>query len=224
MKILYLIFIFISILFLGCSSTYRLSDFSSKDKFYEDFNSFAKDKSVKVTFINDSSFNINNRTEIKNDSLYSIEEDNLILTKLINSSEIKEMSYNKFRTSAFILMKNDEKYDAHYIEFHNDSVYFSYDKRIIKINKIAAIDKIKNISYKNHWLGIPVPFFVGFVGGTLLGALIVSNISIDKTNTDLVYIFFVTPVIGSIIGGIWGWIDGITYTYEFSVKSDYISK
>jgi hypothetical protein len=204
-----------SILLIGCSSTYRVSDFSSKDKFYEDFNKFAENKSVKVTLMNDSSFNVNS-AKIRDDSIYSIENENIVITKEIDTSEIKELSYNKFQTYAYILFKDGNSYEAHNIEFHNDSIYFSYDRNIIMSNNISSINKIKDISYKNHWLGIPIPSILGLICDTLAGVIIINSITIDKQDPDAIYIVFVAPVIGTIIGGVWGWIDGYTYTYEFS--------
>ena len=106
MKILYLLSISIFLLFIGCSSTYRVSDFSSTYSFYNDFNNFAKNKMVKVTLTNDSSFTINNYVKIENDSLYSIEETNITLNKKIDTSDQKEIDYNKFGTYAVILLKD----------------------------------------------------------------------------------------------------------------------
>ena len=75
MKIFYLITAVFLLSLIGCSSTYKVSDFSSKDKFYEDFNNLARNKSVKVTLLNDSSFSINSGAAIQNDSLYSLREE-----------------------------------------------------------------------------------------------------------------------------------------------------
>ena len=69
MKIFYLIATIFLLTLTGCSSTYKVSDFSSKDKFYEDFNNFTNKKTLKVTLNNDSSFIINKGAMISNDSL-----------------------------------------------------------------------------------------------------------------------------------------------------------
>ena len=67
----YLIVVFISLVILGCSSTYTIKDFSSKEKFYDDFNNFAKDKNVEVQFVNDSSLTIGNGAIIIRDTWLS---------------------------------------------------------------------------------------------------------------------------------------------------------
>ena len=55
MRILILIPIFM-IFLIGCSSTYKISDFSSPEKFYKDFNKSADGKILKITLHDDSSF------------------------------------------------------------------------------------------------------------------------------------------------------------------------
>jgi len=185
MKILYLISISIFLLFIGCSSTYRVSDFSSMYNFYDDFNNFAKNKTVKVTLTNDSSFNINDSAKIENDSLYSIEENNITLNKKIDTSEQKEIDYNKFGTYAVILLKDGNTYQAHDIEVRHDSIYFSYEKKISIINNISPLNKIKNISYKNHWLGIPFGFLYGEILGIGIGGWVSYTEARNMSNADL---------------------------------------
>jgi len=217
LKYKYSIAAILSALFIGCSSTYRISDFLSKDKFYEDFNKFAENKSVKVTLMNDSTFNINS-AKIQDDSIYSIENENIVITKEIDTSEIKELSYNKFQIYAYILFKDGNSYEAHNVEFHNDSIYFSYDTNIIMSNNISSLNKIKDISYKNHWLGLPIGTILGSVIG-LGSAILYGNVNPLPANSQSeegFYIFFGAPVIGFIAGGIWGWIEGWDYVYEFS--------
>ena len=51
----------------GCSSTYRVSDFSSKEKFYESINKAAKGKVVNITLKNGSLINAFN-VKMSNDS------------------------------------------------------------------------------------------------------------------------------------------------------------
>jgi hypothetical protein len=222
MKEINFLIILFCLLFSGCSSTYRISDFSSNDKFYEDFNHFAQNKSVKVTLLNDSSFSINDGAKIQNDSLYAIEKDNIMLIKEIDTAEIKELSYNKFQTYALIFLKDGESYQAHDIEFHKDSIHFFYDNKIIKTINISSINKIKNISYKNHWIGIPF----GFLGGIIIGALAGRSglIQVPETEgnaptiTDNNYVggIYFGMLAGAIAGSVVGWVLGWNFTYEFS--------
>ena len=163
MKIYCLTGLIVSLFFIGCSSTYKVSDFSSKDKFYENFNKFADNKNMKVTLTNDSSFIAEGNTKVSNDTL--------IITMNV---------------------KND-------------------------IYKSLPLIKIREISYKNHWLGIPFGFLDGLVIGTGLG-IIVSKSQSDQTgkNTDLVSPIIIGATGGSIIGIIVGWFVGWNYTYQFN--------
>ena len=71
MKNIYGLFFLLALLLMGCSSTYTIKDFPSKERFYEDFNKFAQNKDVEITLINDSSFTINDGTVLENDTLIS---------------------------------------------------------------------------------------------------------------------------------------------------------
>lgn len=92
-------FITIFVLLLtGCSSTYRLSDFSSKEKFYSDLNKFVVDKDMEITLTGDSSFYSRGIAGIRNDTLFfqaDITKSNLGNNyKAIPINKIKTISYN----------------------------------------------------------------------------------------------------------------------------------
>jgi hypothetical protein len=90
MKIYYLIFAVVSLLFIGCSSTYTIKSFSSKEKFYEDFNKSASGKTLTVVLTNDSTFVIGRGARVSNDSLFT-NIDNPISTMPLKN--IKRISY-----------------------------------------------------------------------------------------------------------------------------------
>jgi hypothetical protein len=69
MKVIYLIGIVFILFLIGCSSTYKVSDFPSKEKFYDDFNKSINNKTAKVILYNDSSFSITGNIKIASDSL-----------------------------------------------------------------------------------------------------------------------------------------------------------
>jgi hypothetical protein len=222
MKIFDLLILLLSLLIIGCSSTYKISNFPSKDKFYEDFNKFAKDKSVKVTLVNDSSFYVENGAQIKNDTIYSFGQEIITRNKKIPSSDTVEINYtDSIPNSAEIILKDGEKYQANQIEFNGNSIYFSYEDRISSTNKISSLNKLKCISYRNHWLGIPF----GFLGGALLGIGIGGVISsydaqhmgnVDMKNQAYLITLYYGTALGPILGSIVGWIIGWNYTYEFN--------
>jgi hypothetical protein len=64
MKIFYLYISVFSLFLIGCSSTYKVSDFSSRYKFYDNFNESANDKTLKVILRNDSSFTAESGAQI----------------------------------------------------------------------------------------------------------------------------------------------------------------
>jgi hypothetical protein len=218
MKIFDLLILLLSLLVIGCSTTYRVSDFASRDKFYDDFNKFVRDKSVKVTLVNDSSFYVENGAQIKNDTIYSFGQEIIIRNKKIPSSDTVEINYtNSNPMSAEILLKNGNKYQANQIKFIADSIYFSYNDKIGTINKISSLDKLKCISYRNHWLGIPFGFLDGLVIGTGAGIIYSKSMS-DQAgkDTDLLAPIIIGTTFGPIVGSVFGWIIGWSYTYEFN--------
>ena len=222
MKIFYLIATIFLLTFIGCSSTYKVSDFSSKDKFYEDFNNFARNKSVKVTLLNDSSFSINGGAAMQNDSLYSLGEVTNTRDKRLALSDTKEINYssNNYK-SATILLKNGEKYQAEQIQIISDSIDFAYTREVFIPNDITSVNKLKEISYKNHWLGIIPGFFAGIPLGIILGVSHVIPTYATEGNPpqstyDETGAFVIGIPLGIIIGSVIGWVSGWDYTYQFN--------
>lgn len=161
--------VFISCLVLllaaGCSSTYKITDFSSREKFYKEFNTFAKDKTLYACFRIDNSCVQIERAKLLNDTLY----------------------------------------------------FFSTNDN--KAIKILPINEIKEISYKNHWIGLPIPIASGTAAGIIAGgmsAFIYDKIDKNDKNATDYDIFWGVTAVGLITGGIIGWINGYTYVYEFN--------
>jgi hypothetical protein len=95
MKYYYLISLIFLAFLIGCSSTYSVSDFSSKEKFYDDLNKSMHDKSIKVILINDSSYVINNNVRISNDSLVLLNPEESVGNNLALEKVKKISSINK---------------------------------------------------------------------------------------------------------------------------------
>lgn len=219
-------------LIIGCTSTYKISSFSSKDKFYEEFNNFAKNKNVKVILTNDSSFSVSNGAEIWNDTLYSLGEEIKTGNKQLALSDLKEIKYNSiYYNSASILLKNGEEYSAKQLKMGKDSIEFTFANEIITLNGITPINKVQKISYKKRWLGL----FPGFIAGTFLGSVTgFCLVSSDNINTSLGLAQTSTqndgvnfdPVAwgalsGMIVGSALGWIVGFDYIYQFNPAIKY---
>jgi len=155
----------ILLLFIGCSSTYKISDFPSKEKYFEDFNVFANDKILNACFSN-------------NNSCIQIERAKLL----------------------------------------NDTLYFfsTIDNAVVKM---LPLNEIKEISYKNHWTGLPIHLVIGTAAGIMVGgtsAFVYDKMDKNDKNATDYDIFWGVTAIGLITGGIIGWINGYTYVYEFN--------
>ena len=222
MKNIYLILVGILLFITGCSTTYKVTDFSSRDKFYDDFNNFAKDKNVEVQFVNDSSLTIDNGAIIIRDTLYALGFRTHKKFGSIAISKIKNIDYiTSDYKSANLLLTNGEQIRAGDISIANDTLEYSVTKKILTRTKAALLDVIKEVNYKNHWLGIPSGFLIGAVSGIattyLISLIIKKNVKDYHIQTnDFYYSIITVPPLGSLIGTIWGWLNGYTYTYQFN--------
>ncbi|MHB8579539.1 MAG: hypothetical protein ACYDA4_06725 [Ignavibacteriaceae bacterium] len=202
-----------------------MSDFSSKEKFYGDFNNFARNKNVKVTLSNDSSFSLTNGAEIANDTLYSPKEEIKSGIKKIALSDIKGINYtNQSHTTALIVLKDGKRYQAEQLRGNRDSVEFSFTKTIT-LKDVTSINDIKNISYKNHWLGVIPGFFEGMpLGIVIAGSKIIPTYEsngmpwpgVPTKFYDYTSAMIWGIPIGAIIGSTIGWFMGFNYTYQFN--------
>ena len=219
MKIFYILISLSSLLLIGCSSTYKVSNFPSRDKFYEDFNNFAINKTIKISLSNDSTF-ISNYAEIVNDTLYCKSKKNESISKKIALTDINKIRYSgSYFQQGAILLNNGETIDADDITIDNDTLGYSYTYTLDSLIRSISMNKIKNISYKNHWLGMPVPLItVPLIANSI--AFILSQISgLDQKiaqGGSGGSVLFGATALGLIAGGIWGWITGYTYTYQFN--------
>jgi len=214
-------------IFAGCSSTYTLKDFSSEKIFYKDFNNSVKDKSVKVRLVNDSLYSVPNGAVIFNDTLIFIEGTKKEKIKVDNSA-IKEIR-NYYKTDFShplhrIILKNGKELSGYNIEILPDSsIEYLVQENIY--GRHIPINKIREVSYKNHWLGL-IPgissgVVVGFITG-ILGFYPVHNSqpnmgSIGETqSTDLAGSTVIGTGLGLLIGSVVGWLIGYSYTYQFN--------
>jgi hypothetical protein len=212
MKILNLIVGFLTLIIVGCSSTYRLSDFPSKKKFYEDFNKSAKNESLRIVLKNDSTIAAEYGAEISNDSLIL----NKFITKeqTIRRDEIKEIEYGAFNMT--MRLKNGKSFELKSNKILSDSLILVlyYEPEYLPINKVNLI------CYKAHWAAVPAGIGLGIVSGFFIGSILIPTD--DQDDGVIPSSFFLGLVsgftVGLISGGIVGYIIGDTYIYEFSTK------
>ena len=222
MKIVYLITTILSIIFIGCSSTYTVSDFSSKEKFYNDFNNFASDKNLEVKLVNDSSITVGNGF-IMRDTLYTPGFRIDKKSGKIALSDIKKIDYGSDYKSANLLLKNGKQTFVEEISIANDTLSYTNSKKIITQDAVMSLAKIKEAKYKNRWSSTPA----GFLSGSIIGGFIGSLVPIYHNHLDMATggqvkeRDYVAPTLvgigsGAVIGSAIGWLIGYTYTYQFN--------
>jgi hypothetical protein len=223
MKLSCLLIASLTLIFTGCSSIYKVSNFPSRDKFYKDFNKSANDKTLRVTLTNDSSFITENGAQISNDSI-------IFITKVrkeekISRNDIMDIKYtgtDMENLLAVIYLKNGYSTTVKISGMLPDS---SISVIVLENkNEFLPVNMIKKISYKNNLLGGVLGFVygvpLGFISGITLYGLTSpptgppgSGGPNDHAADNLLELsFFSVPVISAIIGSIHGY----TYTYIFN--------
>jgi len=217
-KILSLVPIII-LIFAGCSSIYTIKDFSSKEKFYEDFNKTVKNKQVNVVLNNDSCFSSNKGSRIAKDSLILIDYKQISELKTIPLKEIKSINdiYDLNSIHSFdIILQNGKEINVKDIKYLPDSsIQISITRDSIS-NRFIPLNLVKKIYYKNSWLGIvpglliaaPVSYLLYGIAGSF------SHFSSPFFNYETALLFGVPAEI--VIVGIIGYIIGYTYIYQFN--------
>ena len=221
-NILFFILAIFSFAITSCSSIYTVKDFPSKEKFYNDFNNSAKYRNINVILLNDSSFSSPYGAIISDDSLLTI---NIIKhkTKLERSSikEIKDYYKTDFAHPLHkIILANGNELKENDIQILPDSS-IEYTQTENVYGERISLKKVKEVNYKNHWLGIPLGFLIGAVSGiaTALTIIIIIVKTLKPSDTqpnDVNYPIIIAPTLYSLIGIIWGYMCGYTYTYQFN--------
>ncbi len=209
----------IILIFTGCPSIYTVRNFSSKEKFYEDFNKTVKDKQVNVVLNNDSCFSSNKGSRISKDSLILIDHKQISELKTMPLKEIQSINYIYDRNSiqAFdILLQNGKEINVKDVKYLPDSsIQISITRDSIS-NRFIPLNLIKRIYYKNNWLGIvpglliaaPVIYLLYGIAGSF------SHFCSPFFNYETA-LFFGAPA-EIVIVGIIGYIIGYTYIYQFN--------
>jgi hypothetical protein len=91
MKRLYLVTPIIFLLFIGCSSTYKITDNYSEEELFKDFNNAAQKKEMEIALTSDSSFCIQKGANIYNNNLILNSKQNKI--KYIPIMKLEKASY-----------------------------------------------------------------------------------------------------------------------------------
>lgn len=217
MKFSYLIIPFVTLILVGCSETYKVTDFNSKNDFNEYVNKHIKDREVNVTLKNDSTFTTNENGAQVNQNfltlkLYKSKDTTLLL------DEIQNINYNTNfgNPSVHLKLKNGNTINAENIRRSANSLEFN-TKFPYSYN--ISINKVNEINYKTHLSGI----IAGFLTGTLTGGLIGATGLVFKPRNggnpplqvDTFQAAIAGALVGAIIGPIVGYFIGHSYNFEF---------
>jgi len=214
------IFIVIALLFIfltGCSSTYKVTDFPSKEKFYEEFNNSFKEREAKVTLVNDSSFFVRSGVEINHDTLLSFEKLEEKIHRRFALSDVADIGFSgSTTTSASVVLKDGDKLTGAEVKVTKDSISFVGVKSLITSNTVAQIDKVKTVTFKNRWYGLRLWAITGALTGGCIGLLNVKSFSTSHWESQELMYFPIGAGVGFIIGAIGGYFFGYPITYEFN--------
>ncbi len=223
MKLFYLVIPIALVFFIGCSSTFKVTDYSSKEKFYEDVNNSIKNRDFNLVTA-DSSFTALAGSIIKDDSLKTTSK---FQEKIIPLKDVKSIKYfgNAYEIpSATVWLGNGKELRAEQIKELPDSMIQLTNVRVS--SGYISVDKIQAISYKTRWqctlLGAPI----GFASGALIGGILGRSGAIIHINdggnhptfdsgTSMVVGAAWGALIGTVTGIIVGYIIGWDHVYQF---------
>ena len=224
MKLFYLCIPIILFFLIGCSSTYKVTDYPSIEKFHEEVNSSIKNKNFNIVTI-DSSFTSLAGSIIIDDSLKMVTKVQEEKIPLKNVKKIKYFGNAYKEPSAYVWLKNGKELRAENIKKLPDSMIQLTNLRIN--SGYIPIDKVKEISYKNKWSGAIIGIPMGSVSGAVIGGMLGSagvifhinsggnENTFDKGQSSAVGVV-AGALIGAVTGAIIGYIVGWDNIYEFN--------
>jgi hypothetical protein len=198
----------------GCMSIYRSDNYSSKENYYTDFNKAVKYCNTVTILNNEKGIFFADITYIKNDSLHLYKTLKRIEKKTLPKSAIKNIPVDqsdKF-SPVYVVLASGEDLKVENIQTQTDSVSYTYKYNCIDSGIVFPLDKIKEVRYNNNLAGVPSHLLLGSAVGLVFGSII----DIIAVRPDNGLAFIGGLVLGSVTGGILGWIDGYTNIYLFN--------
>jgi len=204
----------VSLLFLiiiGCTSTYTIKDFSSKEKFIEDINYAFVDKESKITLTGNSVI-VSKDIKVKGDSLFT----NVMIMEnreeKIFSSHLSDIKYdNSDARAGKLYLKDGRPLTALNIFINHDTIYFTNVSEIEKGTSIP-LERVKSVSYNRRWSGVLMSSLSGIILGGVIGFFAVTDAHGDSQGFMGAYY---SSQLGLIIGAIIGYLSGDTVIYKF---------
>ncbi len=224
MKKIYFAGAFVLIFFTGCSSTYKVTDFPTKEKFYEEINTTLNQRPTKVTLRNDSVLAAQAGLVLKNDQLTCYSKVIDKRNRKIPLQDLASVNFNgQEKESAFIKKKNGEEFVAEDVSTVMDSLQFTEVRNLTKIT-VFPIDSVKSVSYTSLWKAMSVGGMIGWPSFGILGYYWGKSItqldggnSGDRSSQE--FSGFVMGIFaGSFLGAISGFFWEYLVVYEFPSK------
>lgn len=179
MKFILVTIAFVSTLLGGCITTYRMSDFTPKEKFFQKINTDIAEREGFIVLTNDSTVSVDDGMLIENDSLFSVSPLYKITSVRFAKTEIAEINYDQRTDDATIVLMNNDVLKGKDIRTLHDSIFFEKIYKENQKNFVSLIQDVKKVGYKNRLIGtltgIPGGFIVGGVLGYWLGKTTANN-------------------------------------------------
>lgn len=148
-------------LFTGCSLTYKVSDFPSKEEFYNSFNNSAKGRDAKITYNNDSLAAYSGMLFVEENSLVAFTK-TYSGEKRLSLKEVNKINYTDFKTlSGSILLNNRIVIMGEGIKTIQDSAVIFNEYKEIKI--ITPLSQVRKIDFEIKPIGTISGIFSGIL-------------------------------------------------------------
>jgi hypothetical protein len=215
MKSVYFLLSIISLIFVSCSSTYNVTDFKSKDEFYKDVNKNINGRIVNVTLTNHSTFTTDENGAQVNGDFLSLTQYRVVQDTTIPRSQIEKIDYstNFGNPSARFRLKNGTTITAENVRMSKEDVEFN--TRLPYLFNIP-IKKVTQVSYNKRWIGLIEGIPLGFLTSFIVAAEGESGTKSDTGFFGSGFAGVIGVPMGTIMGGILGWLIGHNYSYQFT--------
>lgn len=204
-------FIFIT----GCSVSNRISNYPSKEEYYNKINSYLKNKPVSVIIKKDSILYSSDVT-IKNNEIDAVERNISRIERTVLIKDIKLIEYtsnNLENLSGNLLLSTGERIYAENIKPYNDSLHFLNIKQdFLRVS--IPLSQVESLRIKNNFYGALNGFSIGIIGGAA-GGLALIHTGRKTASSDKAMGTIGGALVGCITGAIIGYIIGSNEYFYF---------
>jgi len=214
MKFILFAIVSVSIFLGGCATTYRMSDFSDKEKYYEDINNNLKKRETFILFRNDSLLTAHTGVEITNDTLFSTSRSTTKNLQHLPLSDFADLTFAENNAaSALITLKNGKTIAGIEIHVVKDSITFFEIQNVLTRKKIAEVANVKQISFHDKMKRVGQWSVGGMLLGGVIGLASVKSYSTAHWESQEIMKFPFGATLGFLIGGLFGYLVDNNFTY-----------